>query len=170
MNKLIIITRSKIWRLPPYKLLSTKIDAKKPAKPSDPQDTKVRYNVCQDKPPTFQKLNIQKTLAPPKLSHELQELQPAMNSQIYTGPTGLPQTRANEAQAKQKTGAEPLKRYTHFMVSTTCKNVTLPLKMSKLAKPFPDPVKVMSSQIISDQDKADQMFAESRLAPVFGNY
>lgn len=41
--------------------------------------------------------------------------------------------------------------------------MTLPLKMPKLANPFPDPVKIMSSHTISDQEKADQMLAESKV-------
>lgn len=35
--------------------------------------------------------------------------------------------------------------------------------MPKLASPFPDPVKIMSSHTISDQEKAEQMLAESRV-------
>lgn len=55
------------------------------------------------------------------------------------------------------------KGYRTFSVSTTQKNTILPLKLSKLAKPFPDPVKVMPSHTVSDQDKADQAQAEFRV-------
>lgn len=50
-----------------------------------------------------------------------------------------------------------------FEVSKTYANVTLPLKAPKLASPFPDPVKIMSSHTVSDQEKAEQMLAESRI-------
>lgn len=55
------------------------------------------------------------------------------------------------------------KGYRSFDVSTTQKNTLLPLKLSKLANPFPDPVKVMPSHTVSDQDKADQAQAEFRV-------
>lgn len=50
-----------------------------------------------------------------------------------------------------------------FEVSKTYANVTLPLKTSKLASPFPSAVKSMTSHTISDQEKADQMLAEARI-------
>lgn len=50
-----------------------------------------------------------------------------------------------------------------FEVSKTYANATLPLKMPKLASPFPDPVKIMSSHTTSDQEKAEQMLAEARI-------
>lgn len=53
--------------------------------------------------------------------------------------------------------------FRRFEVSKTYANVTLPLKMPKLASPFPDPVKIMSSHTISDQEKAEQMLAEARI-------
>lgn len=54
------------------------------------------------------------------------------------------------------------KGYRAFDVSTTQKNIVLPLKLSKLASPFPEPVKVMPSHTVSDQDKAEQAQAEFR--------
>lgn len=39
----------------------------------------------------------------------------------------------------------------------------LPLKQTRLADPFPGPVKVMASDTLSDQEKAEQKTAEARL-------
>lgn len=53
-----------------------------------------------------------------------------------------------------------------FELSTTYKCITQPLKMSKLASPFPEPVKIMPSHTVSDQEKAEQMQADFR-PPMF---
>lgn len=53
--------------------------------------------------------------------------------------------------------------FRRFEASKTHRSVTLPLKIPKLASPFPEPVKIMSSHTVSDREKAEQMFAESRV-------
>ncbi|XP_049818707.1 uncharacterized protein LOC126264497 [Aethina tumida] len=125
----------------------------------------IRYTVCQKKTPTFHKIETKSSQAPLKICQELQELQPSLQPHVYRCPTEMPQNQANEAQTKQKIVHEAEKR--NFLASTTYKNVTLPLKTSKLAKPFPDPVKVMPSHTVSDQDKAEQMLADSRMQALY---
>lgn len=43
----------------------------------------------------------------------------------------------------------------------------LPLKKPRLASPFPDPVKVMPSDVTSDQEKAEHMQATARMPSIF---
>ncbi|KAJ8936741.1 hypothetical protein NQ318_016112 [Aromia moschata] len=50
----------------------------------------------------------------------------------------------------------------------TYKNVTLPLEILETGEPFPEPVKLMPSHTVSDQEKADQMQAEFKV-PKFGH-
>ncbi|KAF7279757.1 hypothetical protein GWI33_006787 [Rhynchophorus ferrugineus] len=57
----------------------------------------------------------------------------------------------------------PSSNYRQFEASSTYKNLVLPLKSSKLADPFPSPVKIMPSHTVSDQEKAEQMLAERRI-------
>ncbi|CAH0546629.1 unnamed protein product [Brassicogethes aeneus] len=151
--------------------LTTKTDAavsvKKPGDiETENADMQVRYNVCQEKTATVYKIDGHRTQVPPKLSLELQDLQPSMHPQYYSSHSESSPSlvRGTEAESKNKSSTEETlaTRYRNLMDSNTKKNITQPLKMSKLAKPFPDPVKVMSSHIISDQEKAEQMLAESR--------
>lgn len=52
--------------------------------------------------------------------------------------------------------------YRKFEESMTYRNLTQPFKLSRLANPFPEPVKEMPSNKVSDQEKATQMYAESQ--------
>lgn len=54
--------------------------------------------------------------------------------------------------------------FREFEQSTTYKSLTQPLKIPRLANPFPEPVKVMESHTLSDREKADIMMAEARQA------
>ncbi|KAJ8975512.1 hypothetical protein NQ317_010627 [Molorchus minor] len=111
-------------------------------------------NVCKDRSKTskryiFDRRNVQKRLA--GLQDEYDILPPEEPSS---------QNRPSPSAAANKSAATG---YRAFPVSTTYKNVTLPLKSSKLASPFPEPVKLMPSHTVSDQDKAAQMQAECRI-------
>ncbi|KAJ8936742.1 hypothetical protein NQ318_016113 [Aromia moschata] len=117
------------------------------------------YNVCKNRTSAGQKFvfdrrNVQKRLA--GLQDEYDILEPPEESQRPRQP---PPT-AGAGGAKASGG------YRQFPASTTYKNVTLPLKSSKLASPFPEPVKMMPSHTVSDQEKADQMQADFRLPMV----
>lgn len=153
-----------------YKLCARRLSSKpdhKTAKtkeqpePAPIKTNNLRYTVCQERSQVYHKLDTSKTSIPPILSNELQELQPSMQRQVYKCPTEMPQ---NQAEPTEKIEAEKTMR---LMRSTTYKNVTLPLKMSKLAKPFPDPVKVMPSHTVSDQDKAEQMLNDSKMQALY---
>ncbi|KAJ8927932.1 hypothetical protein NQ314_019562 [Rhamnusium bicolor] len=115
----------------------------------DQSHSRLRYTVCRDRTTSSQKFvfdrrNLQKKLA--GLQDQYETLEPPAETEIPM-PNISPSTKG----------------YQTFAASTLYKNVTLPLKSSKLANPFPEPVKVMPSHTVSDQEKADQMQAESRV-------
>lgn len=85
--------------------------------------------------------------------------------QFYNQVVDVPRQAPEVKHIKKK----PENKYREFMVSTTYKNVTKPLKMSILAKPFPEPVNTMRSHVVSDQEKADLMLLESKLHSLFKN-
>ncbi|KAG5899787.1 hypothetical protein JTB14_006122 [Gonioctena quinquepunctata] len=105
-----------------------------------------RYNVCRENGSMCQKFVFNKKPASMSAQSEV-EFEPEDDMHHHS----LPQISNEE------------KGYRSFSVSTTQKNVILPLKSSKLANPFPDPVKVMPSHTVSDQEKAEQMQAEARV-------
>lgn len=104
----------------------------------------IRYNVCRE-PGGKKKFTFEKR---PKLPEE---------------PIEVSTNVVDPQHSNQDTITMTHKGYRAFDVSVTQRNTILPLKMSKLAKPFPDPVKVMPSHTVSDQDKADQAQAEFRV-------
>ncbi|KAK5638241.1 hypothetical protein RI129_012536 [Pyrocoelia pectoralis] len=53
--------------------------------------------------------------------------------------------------------------YRPFEKSSTYQCIKLPFKKSRLASPFPDPVKMIESDVVSDQDKANQMQSLAQL-------
>lgn len=106
----------------------------------------IRYNVCRERGGNKKFVFEKKPKLPSEPEVEEQHIEPQLESVEIT-----------QHQACQHKG------YRNFSVSTTQKNTILPLKLSKLAKPFPDPVKVMPSHTVSDQDKADQAQAEFRV-------
>uniref|UniRef100_A0A1Y1M737 Uncharacterized protein n=1 Tax=Photinus pyralis TaxID=7054 RepID=A0A1Y1M737_PHOPY len=53
--------------------------------------------------------------------------------------------------------------YRSFQKSSTCQCIRLPLKKSRLANPFPDPLKMIASDTVSDDEKASNMQLTSRL-------
>lgn len=145
------LLRNKLTKLN-LRPFSTKVEVKIP-KATDhtepPMDNvKVHFSVAQDAT-SLRSLSMQKPA--PKKTYE-----PEMSRTPYYKCPTEPVPTKELARPKME------KRYGNFMVSPTYKNVTLPLKLSKLAKPFPDPVSVMTSHTISDQEKAEQMLAESR--------
>ncbi|KAJ8919762.1 hypothetical protein NQ315_006291 [Exocentrus adspersus] len=113
----------------------------------DINSNRVRYNVCRDRTTTCQKFVFEKK---PESGDEYLEPSPE-------------QLQNNLENAGAETTALTTNGYRMFTASTTYKNVTLPLKSSKLANPFPEPVKVMPSHTVSDQEKAEQMQAECRI-------
>ncbi|CAH1160043.1 unnamed protein product [Phaedon cochleariae] len=117
--------------------------------PEDRDNNPIRYNVCRDNSPcskfVFNKRNKQAGSADHQNQFEMtfedQSAQQECTTSISSADKG----------------------YRSFTTSTTQKNVVLPLKMFKLANPFPEPVKIMPSRTVSDQEKADQMQAECRV-------
>lgn len=105
----------------------------------------IRYNVCRERGGS-KKFVFEKRPRLPEDTAEQQSETETETHHILQQPTTIAQ-----------------KGYRTFDVSTTQKNITLPLKLSKLANPFPEPVKVMPSHTVSDQDKADQAQAEFRV-------
>jgi len=81
--------------------------------------------------------------------------QPNMDRSVLVDPEPDPSesVRISHAQASNQR---------RFQVSKTCANAILPLKSVKLANPFPEPVKMMMSRTVSDEEKAEQMLADSR--------
>lgn len=53
--------------------------------------------------------------------------------------------------------------YRSFQKSSTCQCIRLPLKKSRLANPFPDPLRIIDSDTVSDNEKASNMQSQSRL-------
>ncbi|GJQ75374.1 hypothetical protein Trydic_g23550 [Trypoxylus dichotomus] len=137
-------------------------DASKPVEQSPPLSTPtmpIVYEVCRPRttpitpfPNTVQNESdaVRKTMA-------LQHLQPSMLPEYYKPPVEI-----NSACMGFDNVSESVAKYRKFEESNTFKNITLPLKMPKLASPFPEPVKVMPSHTVSDQEKAEQMLAESK--------
>lgn len=54
-----------------------------------------------------------------------------------------------------------------FQRSNTQNAITQPLKLPRLANPFPEPVKHLMSQTVSDKEKQDLMFAEMQMEQRF---
>nr|XP_023015553.1 uncharacterized protein LOC111505040 [Leptinotarsa decemlineata] len=110
----------------------------------------IRYNVCREHVSAGQKFVFNKK----------PEQEPAASQSQFD-----PECEVEEAAVHPSLPilSNEEKGYRSFAVSKTQKNVILPLKSSKLANPFPDPVKVMPSHTVSDQEKADQMQAEARV-------
>ncbi|VEN43694.1 unnamed protein product [Callosobruchus maculatus] len=108
----------------------------------------IRYNVCRDGAVSKKKFVFEKT--------------PVINLDQQGNPE-LPQNPDDQEVPRIAVPTSQEKGYRAFDASTTQKNVILPLKMSKLSNPFPDPVKVMPSHTVSDQEKADQAQAECRV-------
>nr|CAI5833743.1 unnamed protein product [Callosobruchus analis] len=108
----------------------------------------IRYNVCRDGAVSKKKFVFEKT---PVINLDQEgNHEPSQNADDEeVQPIAVPTSQE--------------KGYRAFDASTTQKNVILPLKMSKLSNPFPDPVKVMPSHTVSDQEKADQAQAECRV-------
>ncbi|CAH1962978.1 unnamed protein product [Acanthoscelides obtectus] len=109
----------------------------------------IRYNVCRDTNASKRKFVFEKT---PVISLD-------QDNRIESSS----QEAEEEENPRISVPTSQEKGYRAFDASTTQKNVILPLKMSKLSNPFPDPVKVMPSHTVSDQEKADQAQAECRV-------
>lgn len=113
-----------------------------------------------------------------KVSIEDRQLQPSMLPQFYEkdteknvflNPEMSEETRINQGhnlaiqRYKYNIFAKQIKIILlRFEVSKTYANAILPLKSMKLASPFPDPIKMMMSRTISDDEKAAQMLADSK--------
>lgn len=148
-----------------------------------------RYTVCQartspvERPNTAgdvmatQKQNV-------KAAIEQQHLQPSSlpeyyqksmekNALINPEPEPTEETRINPKNQRSdlETSSVPMliKSYRQFQVSKTYANAILPLKSVKLANPFPEPVKMMMSRTVSDDEKAEQMLAEARTNRTLNN-
>lgn len=81
-----------------------------------------------------------------KKNIEIRHLQPSMLPEFFT-----PKIDFNSA-----TFAANQSQYRRIEMSTTQKNITKPLKGPRLANPFPEPVKVMPSDTVSDSEKAEK--------------
>ncbi|XP_044261337.1 uncharacterized protein LOC123009233 [Tribolium madens] len=144
-------------------------EAKEETKPEE-QPKNFRYNVCQPRTSPVERPNsagdvmaLQKQNV--KAAIEEQQLQPSMLPEYYQktmeksvltnpDPEHTEEGRINK-------GLNP-KNPRRFQVSKTYANAILPLKSVKLANPFPEPVKMMMSRTVSDDEKAEQMLAEAR--------
>lgn len=84
------------------------------------------------------------------------QTQPSRMPEFYNPSTDL--TRLNNASQPQTT-----QQQRQFAASKTYRSLTMPLKSSRLANPFPEPVKQMPSCQVSDQEKAQRMYNDSRL-------
>lgn len=115
----------------------------------DSNNNRMRYSVCRDRAPTSQKFVFEDKNS----SNNATNLQDQFESSA--------EQPEDELSSAHNTGSG--NGYRMFAASTTYKNVILPLKSSKLANPFPEPVKVMPSHTVSDQEKAEQMQAECRI-------
>lgn len=143
----------------PSRYMSNKLDAvivtnnteeERPEILDEPSNNQIRYNVCRDRTTSSQKFVFEDKKSP-NLSEEDKVETCLQNDE------DMPQMNNPNQQNS------PARGYRLFAASTTYKNVILPLKSSKLANPFPEPVKVMPSHTVSDQEKADQMQAECKV-------
>ncbi|RZC38859.1 neurofilament heavy polypeptide-like [Asbolus verrucosus] len=137
-----------------------------------------RYNVCQPRTSPVEKPSSVGDLVAAqkqsvKAAIEQQQLQPAMlpeyfqkqmerNALIHPEPEPSEENRINKGHSPN--GGR------RFQVSKTYANAILPLKSVKLANPFPEPVKMMMSRTVSDDEKAEQMLAESRSQRNFSDW
>ncbi|KAF2900777.1 hypothetical protein ILUMI_05407 [Ignelater luminosus] len=92
---------------------------------------------------------------------QMHKLQPSMLPEYYKHTIDV--QHATYPKPPEMEPPKPLTQYRQFEKSTTYKSVKLPLKQTRLAGPFPDPVKVMPSDTMSDQEKAEQKTAEARI-------
>lgn len=90
-----------------------------------------------------------------KKNVEIQHLQPSMLPEFFK-PT------VNFSDTTYDNNAKKTAQYRHFEISKTHKSLTRPLKPPRLANPFPEPVKMMPSDTVSDREKAEQMLAEAK--------
>lgn len=119
----------------------------------DSGSNRMRYSVCKDRVSTCRKFVFEDKNAQNNNAADSQD-------QFETASIQPEEELANR---NQSGSANSMNGYRMFAASTTYKNVILPLKSSKLANPFPEPVKVMPSHTVSDQEKAEQMQAECRI-------
>ena len=119
-----------------------------------------QYSVCKPKAAKYgQEIQLKTDTA--------QHLQPAMLPEYYQPPYQMQVGTF----AKGNEEGKPIQQgHRRFEQSKTYANITLPIKAQKLANPFPDPVKMMASHTVSDQEKANQMLAESRAATKQSSY
>lgn len=137
-----------------------------PSTPFSTFNASGQYQVCRPRttPVTLIKHDVHNETEMARKAITLQHLQPSMLPNYYVKtieietpyPGAEPASESKSLQMKQE-----------FVESKTRASVTLPLKVPKLAKPFPDPVKVMYSHTVSDQEKAEQMLAETKQAKQF---
>lgn len=95
--------------------------------------------------------------------HKAGELRPgfARSMTKFCGPEVVTQPPQVEVDVKPTTSTR------RFPRSNTQNAVTQPLKLPRLANPFPEPVKVMMSDTVSDKEKADLMLAEMQMEQRF---
>lgn len=118
----------------------------------DSGSNRMRYNVCRDRAPSSQKFMFE--------DKNVRSTGTGTQDQFESN---VEQSEEEQPKAHNPSGVNSTNGYRLFTASTTYKNVILPLKSSKLANPFPEPVKVMPSHTVSDQEKAEQMQAECRI-------
>lgn len=87
---------------------------------------------------------------------KIEVLQPAQMAEYYTPPATNTVARFPEKNAPKK-----------FLRSSTQNAITMPLKLPRLANPFPEPVKSLMSHTVSDKEKADLMAAEIKMEQQF---
>ena len=95
----------------------------------------------------------------------MQHLQPSLLPEYYKPPVSINACMYESALAKTQKQIDNSAR--RFEESSTSKSVNQPLRMARMANPFPAPVKVMPSNTVSDQEKAEQMMADVRMAKSF---
>lgn len=93
-----------------------------------------------------------------KKNVELQHLQPSMLPEFFKPNVDFDSATYRGHENTQGSSSQ----YRHFEISKTHKSLTRPLKPPRLANPFPDPVKIMPSDTVSDREKAEQMLAEAK--------